>query len=167
MKKIGIFYGSTTGTTEHIAKEIASDMGIRDIDIHDVRNTSPSVLGDYDVILIGSSTWGDGEIQDDMHDFIDGAGVVSLKGKYVGVFGCGDDTMSETFCNAVGKIYDAMKKTGATMVGDFNADGYEFDHSDAEINGRVVGLLIDNVNHDNLTSEKIKEWTDEIIRQIA
>lgn len=167
MKKIGIFYGSTTGTTEQVAKEIAADIGVRDADIHDVRTTAPSALGDYDVILIGSSTWGDGDIQDDMQDFIDGAGVVSLAGKYVGVFGCGDDTMSETFCNAVRKIYDAMKKTGATMIGDFNTDGYEYEHSDAEENGRAVGLLIDNVNHDNLSPEKIKEWTDEIKRQIS
>lgn len=167
MKKIGVFYGSTTGTTEQVAKEIAADMGVKNKDIYDVRNTAPSTLGDYDVILIGSSTWGDGEIQDDMQDFIDGVGVMNLTGKYVGVFGCGDDTMSETFCNAVGKIYDAMKNTGATMIGGFNAAGYEFDHSDAEVDGRAVGLLIDNVNHDDLSPEKIKEWTDEIKKQIA
>ena len=42
MKTIGIFYGSSTGTTEGIAKRIAEKLGVEDKDIHDVSNASPA-----------------------------------------------------------------------------------------------------------------------------
>ena len=35
MKSIGIFYGSTTGTTEQVAMEIAEALGVAESDVHD------------------------------------------------------------------------------------------------------------------------------------
>lgn len=58
MKKIGIFYGSTTGTTQEVAQQIADCLGVDETDVHDVASTSPSAVGDYDVLIIGASTWG-------------------------------------------------------------------------------------------------------------
>ncbi|MDE6323464.1 MAG: flavodoxin domain-containing protein, partial [Paramuribaculum sp.] len=141
MKTIGIFYGSTTGTTEEVAAGIAAALGVGGGDVHDVSRTAPSAVGQYDVLLFGSSTWGDGELQDDMHDFLDGVAAMDLKGKQIGLFGCGDETMSDTFCNAVGQMYRILKKTGADMIGGFNADGIDFSHSEAEVDGRFVGLV--------------------------
>lgn len=167
MKNIGIFYGSTTGATEQVAKGIASHLGVSESDVHDVTQTEPSAVGGYDVVLFGASTWGDGDLQDDMHDFLDGVSELFLKGRYAAVFGCGDETMSDTFCNGVGTIYDALVKTGATMIGKFNADGYSYDHSDAERDGSLVGLVIDNVNHEDMTDARIEAWTDTLKREIA
>ena len=45
MEKTGIFFGSTTGTTEHVAKMIAERAGVRPADIHDVAYTEPSTVG--------------------------------------------------------------------------------------------------------------------------
>lgn len=167
MKSIGIFYGSTTGTTEQVAMEIAEALGVAEADVHDVTKSAPSEVGAYDVLLFGASTWGDGDLQDDMQDFLNGVGGIYLGGKYVGVFGCGDETMSDTFCNGVGQMYGQLVKTGATMIGQYNADGYDFSKSEAVSDGHAVGLVIDNVNHENLTPKKISEWTAEIKRQIA
>lgn len=36
MKKTGIFYGSTTGTTESVARLIAEKLGVSPADVHDV-----------------------------------------------------------------------------------------------------------------------------------
>ena len=36
MKKTGIFYGSTTGTTESVARLIAEKLGVSSEDVHDV-----------------------------------------------------------------------------------------------------------------------------------
>ena len=167
MKKIGIFYGSTTGTTEQVAQDIAKALGVGSEDVYDVTNTAPSKVADYDVVIFGASTWGDGDLQDNMHDFLDGVGALSLSGKYAAVFGCGDESMSETFCNAVGEMYEVLVKTGATMVGQFNADAYDYDKSAADVDGTIVGLVLDNVNHDDLTQAKIDQWTAEIKRQIG
>ena len=57
MKTIGIFYGSSTGTTEGIAKRIAEKLGVEDKDIHDVSNASPADVAPYEILLLGCSTW--------------------------------------------------------------------------------------------------------------
>ena len=167
MKTIGVFYGSETGTTADVARRIAKELGVADADIYDVANLSPTKLGDYDVLVLGSSTWGAGEPANAWYDFVAGAQSLALQGKKVAVFGCGDESMSETFCDAVGEIYDAMKETGAEMIGAFNGDGYDYTSSKAERDGRFVGLVLDEVNHPDMTDGRIKAWTDEIKREIA
>ena len=163
--KIGIFYGSTTGTTAEVAGKIAKVMGVASADVHNVAETAPSRLGDYDLNLVGSSTWGSGEVQDDMASFLDGVKALSLKGKTVAVFGCGDDTMRDTFCNAVGEIYRTFKDTGARMIGDFNALGYDYEHTGAQIDDKIVGLVLDENNHSDLTDRRIAEWSSKVESQ--
>lgn len=58
MKTIGIFYGSSTGTTEGIANRIADKLRIDSKDVHDVSNASPADVSPYEALLLGSSTWG-------------------------------------------------------------------------------------------------------------
>lgn len=166
MKKIGIFYGSTTGTTEEIANKIAQKLGVDKADVHNVADTAPDKVGEYEVLLLGSSTWGDGELQDDWYDFLDGLQALDLKGKEIAVFGCGDESMSDTFCNAVGIIYDRLQGTGAKFIGDFNSDGYSYDATKADVGGKIVGLLIDETNHPELTDKKIADWCAEIQTQM-
>lgn len=160
--KIGIFYGSSTGTTADIAKRIAKELGVADADVMDVSKVAPSKMGDYDLLVLGSSTYGSGELQDDWYDMLDGAEKLDLTGKKIAVFGCGDESMSDTFCNAVGIIYNRMKQTGATMVGTFNTYPYEFDRSEAVPvqGGEAVGLLIDEIDHPEATDKRIKEWCE-------
>ena len=158
MKKYGIFYGSLTGTTAGVAKRIAGLLGVNEADVHDVSKTAPSALGEYDEIILGTSTWGDGEIENDWYDFLDGAQALDLKGHRMAVFGCGDETMAQTFCNGVGELYKRMISTGVTPVGAFNVDGYDFEHSDAYRDGHYVGLLLDMVNHEDTADERIRQW---------
>lgn len=160
MKKIGIFYGSTTGTTKKIAGDIARVLGVGEEDVHDVASASPSEVGKYDILVLGTSTWGSGELQDDWYDFIAGLSVLDLRGKKVALFGCGDETMSDTFCSAVGEIHDRLKDTGAEFIAPYNVVGYHFDHSDAipENDVEAEGLLLDEVNHPELTAARIAGW---------
>ncbi|MBD5293755.1 MAG: flavodoxin [Bacteroides sp.] len=158
MMKTGIFYGSTTGTTREVAEIIAKRLGIDAADVHDVAKSAPSAVGGYDLLICGASTWGDGEAQTDWLDFLDGMDMIDLKGKKVALFGCGDETMSDTFCSGVGELYKRLKHTGAEFVGSYPADVYHFHHSDAIVDGAPVGLLLDQVNHPDLTSGRIDGW---------
>ena len=63
MKKIGIFYGSTTGTTESVAEQIASHLGVGSSEVYNVGNTDAKVAEEYELLILGSSTWGSGELQ--------------------------------------------------------------------------------------------------------
>lgn len=166
MKKIGIFYGSNTGMTAEVAEEIASLLGVAKDDIHNVSKSAPSEVAPYDVLLLGASTWGNGELQDDWYDFIDGLEALDLKGKKIALFGCGDETMSDTFCGALGEIYSRLQSTGATFVGAFDANVYEFDNSPAFIDGVYVGLCLDQVNKEELTAPRIKEWVAKLKTEI-
>ncbi len=167
MKKIGIFYGSNTGNTAAVASMLAGELGIDPTDVHDVSKTAPSVVDNYDLLLLGSSTWGNGDMQDDWLYFIAALSAMDLSGKEVALFGEGDVAMSDTFCNAVGELYDRLQSTGARFIGSFNVDGLEFDHSDAvKTPGQAVGLLLDDVNHAELTAPRVRAWAATILTDI-
>ena len=88
--KIGIFYGSSTGTTQSLAEQIALKTGVSKADTHDVADAAPDTIDGYDCLLLGSSTWGDGDLQDDWYGFLDKIKTRDLSGKTVALFGCGD-----------------------------------------------------------------------------
>lgn len=165
--KTGIFYGSATGTTADIARRIGKKFGVADADIHDVATSKPDMAGDYDTLILGSSTWGNGELEDDWYDFIAGMQVLDLSGKKIAIFGCGDETMADTFCNAVGILYDRLRDTGATFVGEFPATDYNYTHSAATDGATMRGLVLDEVNHPDLSDRRISLWTDQLKKEIG
>lgn len=64
MKKVGIFYGSIDGSNpEGVAETIAARLGVASEDIRNVGTTKVDEVDKYDVLLLGSSTWGIGELQ--------------------------------------------------------------------------------------------------------
>jgi len=86
-----------------------------------------------------------------------------LSGKTVAVFGCGDSaSYSDTFCGAMAELYNAAKEAGATLVGEVSTDGYTFDDSDAVVDGKFVGLALDDINEDDKTDERIDAWVEAI-----
>ena len=167
MKKTGIFYGSTTGTTEDVAGRIAAALGIDSSDVHSASELSPALFGDYDVLILGSSTWGDGELQDEWYDALDMLRDADLSGKTVALFGCGDScSYPDTFCDAMGIIHDAVCDR-CTVVGSVPADGYSYSSSKAVRDGRFVGLAIDEMNESDRTDERIAVWAEELKTTLA
>ena len=160
MKKYGIFYASAAGHTTEAARSIAKHLGIAPEDIHDVASAAPSLLGEYETAILGSPTYGAGTMHPRMADFIDGAQGLFLKGHRLAFFGTGDDTMTHSFCSTVGDMARALSATEAEQVGQFDARGYIFDDSRAEIApGVYAGLLLDYVNHADLSEDRIARWT--------
>ena len=160
---IGIFYGSTTGNTEAAANDIAAALGVDAANVHNVGETSADTVAQYDTLLLGSSTWGSGDLQDDWYDGVKVLKEADLAGKTVAVFGCGDaESYSDTFCGAMAELYNAAKDSGAKMVGEVSTDGYTFDDSEAVVDGKFVGLALDDVNEDDKTEGRIDAWLEEI-----
>ena len=122
----GIFFGSTMGTTEAVAADIAKQLGVADADVHNVADTPAGEVQKYDLLVLGSSTWGAGELQDDWYGFLDQLKAQDLSGKKVALFGCGDSgSYPDTFCDAVGLIYDGLQQSGCTFVGAYAPEGYD------------------------------------------
>lgn len=158
---IAIIYGSSGGNTEDVAKVIRERLG-KDADLIDIRDTDAKSISSYDKLIFGSSTWYDGELQDDWDSFDKDA--LELSGKTVALFGLGDqDGYGEYFCNAIGTLYNLCKEKGANIVGDnVSIDGYEFESSTAFVDGKFVGLALDEDNQSELTSQRIDNWVESI-----
>lgn len=155
MSKTVVVFGSSTGTCEAIAEKIGAKIGAEVVNVQDLTDEVLSA----DNILLGTSTWGAGELQDDWYD---GIGIVKgadLSGKTVAIFGCGDSaSYGDTFCGAMKELYDAAKAAGANVVGEVSTDGYTFDDSDAVVDGKFVGLALDDINEDDKTDGRIDAW---------
>lgn len=115
-----IIYGSLTGNTEECAEIIASELRKNDVDvtIFEAMEADPEDLLDYDILVIGSYTYGsDAEIPDEMLDYYDAIEDMDLSGKVFGTFGSGDDFYPK-FATAVDDFEDQFLKAGAIRVGD-------------------------------------------------
>lgn len=163
MKKTCIIYGSSTGTCQTIAQTIGEKLGLEADAVIDVQQLNEDVINSYDALLLGTSTWGAGEMQDDWYDGVKVLKKAGLAGKTVAIFGCGDAAgYSDTFCGGMAELHDAAESAGATLVGGVSTDGYEFDDSDAVRDGKFVGLPLDDMNEEDKTEERIDAWLEEI-----
>ena len=59
-----VIFGSTMGNAEEAANKIAANLGIDTV--LNIAETSASEINGFDKLIIGSSTWGSGDLQDDM-----------------------------------------------------------------------------------------------------
>ncbi len=157
----GIFFGSTTGCTEEAANAIAAKLGVDASDIHNVGTTSADVTQNYDTLLLGSSTWGCGDLQDDWYDFLDTLSALDLSEKKVALFGCGDsDSYGDTFCGALAQIYDGLQNTGCEFIGAYEPTDYNVTDSDVCRNGLFVGLAIDEADSDDKNQARMDAWCE-------
>lgn len=168
MKKTGIFYGSSTGTCEDLANQIADKMGVAASDVHSADKLSADLVKEYDLLILGTSTWGDGELQDDWYDGIKVLKSADLSFKSIALFGCGDsESYCDTFCDGMGILYEDLKDSGCSFIGNkVGTDGYSFSSSIAVVNGAFVGLALDEVNKSDKTAERIDNWTAELKKHI-
>lgn len=163
MKKTCVIYGSSTGTCEGIAQTIAEKLGVDAADVIDASKVTTEKVGEYEALLLGTSTWGDGELQDDWYDAIKAVKAADLSGKTVALFGCGDsESYCDTYCDGMGVIYEELKDSGCTFVGQVSADDYSYSSSIAVIDGKFVGLALDEVNESDKTEERIDNWIADI-----
>ena len=168
MKKTGIFYGSSTGTCEDLANQIADKMGVASSDVYSANKMSADLVKEYDLLILGTSTWGDGELQDDWYDGIKVLKSADLSFKSIALFGCGDsESYCDTFCDGMGILYEDLKDSGCSFIGNkVGTDGYSFSSSIAVVNGAFVGLALDEVNESDKTAERIDNWTAELKKHI-
>lgn len=160
---IGIFYGSNGGVTENVAELIKDELGV-EADLIDIGSAEMDDFGKYTEIILGTSTWGEGDLQDDWDDVFDEFQSVDFAGKTVAFFGVGDqDGYPDNFLDGMGTLYEQAIEKGANVVGNgWSKEGYEFDESTALVDDAFVGLAIDDDNQDELTSDRVKKWTEGI-----
>ncbi|MDR0509593.1 MAG: flavodoxin [Rikenellaceae bacterium] len=157
----GIFYGSSTGNTAALAKQIATKLGLAVAAVHEVSKATISDAEACELLLLGSSTWGLGELQDDWYDFLARLKKASLSGKRVALFGCGDSGgFSDTFCDALAIIRDELAATGCIFVGQIDLSGNNYS-SRAFEDGKAIGLTVDD-SAPEATGARLEAWIEAI-----
>ena len=138
MDKIHVIYGSTIGMTEAVAAKIADSLGAQVFNV----NADDAAAFDAELLVLGSSTWGIGDLQDDWAAKLDSV-KASFAGKKVAVFGLGDSMgFADSFCVAAETIAAAAKDAGATLVGEV--------------------LKLDDTNEADKTDGKIAAWIETV-----
>ncbi len=162
MANVTIIYGSTTSNTESAAQDIAAALSAHNVKTMDVSNASKEDFESADNLILGTSTWGLGDIQDDWEGKLSVLMGASLAGKKVAFFGTGDSaSYSDTFVDGIGILYEAATKAGAVAIGSVPTAGYGYSASRAEVDGAFVGLPIDDEDS-ALSSDNMSAWVAEI-----
>lgn len=163
MKTIAVIYGSTTDNTKGVAEKIVSSLGKDNAKLISVDKLSVADLDGYSNLILGTSTWGDGDLQDDWDDFAPKLKDVDLSGKTIALFGLGDSgSYPDTFSNGMGHLYETIKDKGCNLVGSVSTDGYSFDSSISVVDGQFVGLALDEDNESDQTDSRIESWLSAI-----
>ena len=166
MKKIGLFYGTSTTKTAAIAKKIKEAFGNTEVDLVAVEDASEKEFESYDNIIVGVSTWFYGELPSYWDEVKPELESLNLKGKKVAVFGLGDQVKyPENFIDGVGILAEIFESAGAKVVGYTSAEGYKFESSQALKDGKFVGLAIDKENQSKLTDERVKNWVEQLRKE--
>ena len=160
MAQIGIFFGSTEGHTEKVVNQLLNALGGETVvALHNVNSASAEDMQEYPNLILACPTWEIGQLQEDWDSFIDELADVDFAGKKVAYLGLGDaDGYPDTFLDALGIIHDRIKDKGATFVGAWPTDGYNFEASKGVVEGKFLGLAIDEDNQKDLTAKRVEEW---------
>ncbi|WP_345991777.1 flavodoxin domain-containing protein [Sulfurimonas sp. HSL-1716] len=171
MAKVGIFVGSSGGVTLSAAQMLEGLLEDAELINMEEDYDDLEQFEEFDVLLIGSSTWGQGDPQ---RDWVDPLYEMQneepdFSGKKAAFFGAGDQkSHPEEFVTALGKMKDIFSNLGAdTDFGHTSTSGYSYKYSYAERGGKFCGLAIDDINQKELTAKRIAEWAAQIKREMG
>ncbi|MEK4148877.1 flavodoxin domain-containing protein [Robertmurraya sp. FSL W8-0741] len=108
--KLAIVYSSISGNTEELAHMIMEQFKLKGLDIacYRVEDFPLHLLPTFDGLLIGTYTWGDGEVPLEMIPLQTQLNSRSWEHLITGVFGTGDSFYPK-FCGAVNAFRDSLK----------------------------------------------------------
>jgi flavodoxin I len=172
MSKIGIFFGTETGTTRLVAKKIHKQLGdeVADKPVN-VNRIAPAEMLQYDVLILGTPSYGIEEIpgktagclEPNWEEFLvqmTDADKAAFAGKRIALFGLGaQERYADRFCSSLMRLYETFKGYGAEIVADdWSTEGYTYQHSAAAVGDKFVGLVIDQRTQGMFTDERIDTW---------
>jgi flavodoxin I len=172
VQKVGLFYGSSTGITEYVASKIqgawqaAGLEALEAINIGQVKNLTRLLA--FDNLILGIPTWNIGQLQDDWDILFPQLDMLDFSGKKVALFGVGDQYgYPDNFLDAVGILGNKLIERGTTLIGRWYDEHYEFAASIAFVDGKFMGLGIDEDHQANLTNSRIQQWITQISMEFA
>jgi flavodoxin I len=172
MSRIGLFFGTDTGKTRKVAKMIKKQFDDDTMAAPlNVNRAEAENFASYNFLILGTPTLGEGLLpgtsadcdNESWEEFLPKIEDQDFSGKTIALYGLGDQVgYADEFVDALKELHDFFSERGAKIVGSWPIDGYEFDHSEAIVDGKFVGLALDLDNQSNLTEERLKAWLGSI-----
>jgi flavodoxin I len=164
VRAVGLFFDTQSGKTEEVADMIAEASGV---EVKNIGDVSVGDLAGYDGLIVGLPTWNTGADEqrsgtqwDDYLEEIKGA---DLCGKPVAVFGSGDSvSYGDNFCDAIEELHSTFAAAGAKMLGYVDASAYQHTESKSVVDGKFLGLPLDQDNEDDMSADRVKAWVDQL-----
>ncbi len=165
--KTGIFYGFSSGKTQAVGERIVREFG-DNIEINDIEEIKGAKFLEYDLIIIGVSTWFDGGLPEYWEDFLPEFENADLKDKKIAIFGLGNQQgYPENFGDAIAVLADVLEPRGGNLIGFTSTDGYEFEASKSIRDGKFMGLVIDEETQPEFTVDRVKNWVAQIKKEYS
>ncbi|MCG6943500.1 MAG: flavodoxin [Thiohalocapsa sp.] len=170
-------FGTDSGTTRLIAKKIAKQIkaragdGVATKPVNVNRASAEDLLG-YRALILGTPTYGEGVLPGIANgtdeaawlEFLPKLAGKDFTGKRIALYGLGDqETYPTHFCDAMMDLHRFFSDAGAELLGATGTEGYEFRRSRAVVDGRFVGLALDQHLQHLLTDERIDAWLDQVL----
>lgn len=171
---IGIFFGTSTGSTEEAADLISAEFGdlaSAPIEIDEAQGSVAARFAEFDSLVVGTPTWNTGADEERSGTgwdeiYYSEMQELSIAGKKVAVFGLGDQiSYSENYADATGELHDVFEGLGCKMIGYTSQEGYEHDASKAIRGDAFCGLLLDAVNEEEMTEDRVKGWVAQLLEE--
>ncbi|TXR51348.1 flavodoxin [Reinekea thalattae] len=169
---VGLIFGTDTGNTEDVGTRIQTEMQKHGVEVEliNITEASPEVCETYDFLIFGIPTWDFGGIQQDWEEAEETFLTANLTGKIAALYGLGDQFgYGDFFLDAMGWLHERVVKTGATVIGFWPTEGYEFTESQAVNDEKTefCGLAIDEDQQFELTDERISKWVEQLVNECA
>jgi len=168
MARIGVFFGTNTGKSRKVAKLIKKRFDDETMaDPLNVNRTTPEDFLQYSLLILGTPTLGDGLLpglsadceNESWEEFLPKLADADFTGKTIALYGLGDQIgYGDEFLDAMIELHHFFASRGATLVGNWPVEGYEFTHSESVVNGEFVGLALDLDNQGGLTEQRLDSW---------
>ncbi|MAG75254.1 MAG: flavodoxin FldB [Colwelliaceae bacterium] len=168
--KIGLFYGSTTCYTEIAAEKIQAELGEDRVDLNNIKDVSLADINQYDILILGISTWDYGELQEDWESHWEELATINLTNKIVALYGMGDQIgYTDWFQDALGMLHEVVEAQGGHTIGYWPNHGYEFAASKALTadKSQFVGLALDEDNQYDKSDERISQWCQQVNQELT
>ncbi len=168
MNKIGLFFGPLDGAVHRVANKVKDAIGEEKVEMVPVKDATVADLEKYDKIIfglstVGKDTWSSSYTNVDWAKFLPEIGKTHYEDKTVAIFGLGDHvTYAPTFVDHIGLLGRELMKNGASLVGQVPEEDYEYDDSEAVIDGEFIGLPVDEDFEPELTDERVQKWVEQL-----
>jgi len=168
MSKTAIFFGPLKGAVNRVADKLKDVIGEDKVVMIPVNNATVADIEKYDKIIFGMSTvgkesWDSKYTNVDWAKFLPEIGKTRYEGKTIAIFGLGDHvTYAATFVDHIAVLAHELINNGAVLTGQVPADDYEFNESEAVVDGMFLGLPIDEDFEPELTDERLEKWVKQI-----